>query len=69
MAVAAVEAAGTVVAEIGTALAGMAAVVIGTAVEAAGMPVVVVGTLAAGMAKVVAGIIMVTVAVGELDLR
>jgi hypothetical protein len=68
MAVVAVGAAGMAVAEIGTALVGMAAaVVIGTGVEAAGMPVVVIGTAVAGMVEVVAGIVVVTVGAGELD--
>jgi hypothetical protein len=40
----------------------MAAAVIGTVVQAAGMPVVVIGTA-------VAGIMVVMVAVGELDPR
>jgi hypothetical protein len=55
---------------IGTAVqvGGMAAVVIGMAVQAAGMLVVVIGTVAVGM-KAAAGIMVVTVAVGELDPR
>jgi hypothetical protein len=69
MAVAAVEAAGMAVAEIGTAPAGMAAVVIGTGVEAAGMAAVVIGTALAGMVGVAAGIMVVTAAAGELDPR
>jgi hypothetical protein len=50
-----VAAAGTVEVAIGPAVAGMVEVVIGTAV--------------AGMVEVVAGIMVVTVAVGELDPR
>jgi hypothetical protein len=38
-------------------------------VAAAGMAVVVIGTAVAGMVEVVAGIMVVTVAVGELDPR
>ena len=49
------------------AAAGTVEVAIGPAV--AGMVEVVIGTALAGMVEVVAGIIVVTVAVGELDPR
>jgi hypothetical protein len=66
----AVEVAGMAAAEMGTALVGMAVVVvIGTEVQAAGMAAVVIGTALAGMVGVAAGIMAVTAAVGELDRR
>jgi hypothetical protein len=61
--------AGMAAAETGTALVGMAVVVIGTGVQAAGMAVVVIGTALAGTVGVAAGIMAVTAAVGALDPR
>jgi len=56
----AVEVAGMVAVVIGTALVGTVGVV-------AGMEAMVIGRAAAGMVKAVAGIMVVTVAAGELD--
>jgi hypothetical protein len=42
---------------------------VGMAVRVAGMAAVLIGTAVAGMVKAVAGIMVVTVAAGELDPR